>query len=294
MQGMVKTSVAGLTRAWEATCVACSAVGHDLSQRLQTGVLADCERRTKLMMVGGVAVFALAVMILLLFVLPAVQIAGTPSEAQPGAAPGGPAGPPGAPAGPPGATPGPPGPPGPPGETPGGAAGGPPGAPGASPAGPAGAGAAGAATGAAVQLPIEASRPNPFAAPGVTTKTPVSAVKEFKTTKTKYGPNWSHFPITLRRGFLRPERPPHPPPGPSPSEIGAIAAGAQSRVRISSILWSEGSPLATYETTAGETGTVGPGDMIDNFRVMEIGRNYVVIQDTKTNVTQRLPLRTEE
>jgi len=66
-------------------------------------------------------------------------------------------------------------------------------------------------------------------------------------------------------------------------------------MRISSILWSEGSPLATYETPTGETGTVGPGDMIGNYKVIEIGRDYVIVQDTKTIAPpQRLSLKTSQ
>ncbi|NLO73066.1 MAG: hypothetical protein GX100_03005 [candidate division WS1 bacterium] len=267
--------------AWQSVCAAC----RHLTEPLRTAEsLAERERQTKLMMVSGVALFGVAVMILLLFVLPAVQMTGTPSEAQPppgGEMPGGEAMPPAG--GPPMGDPGMPG-------GPEGMPGGPPGAPGAGPPGEA---AAAPAAPAVVQPPLERSRPNPFAPVGVTTKAPVSAVKEFKTAKTKYGPVWSQVPVTLRAGFLRPERPAHPPPGPSPSEIGEIVAETRAKIRVSSILWSEGSPLATYETTAGETGTVGPGDMIDNYRVTEIGRTHMTIQDTRTNVTERLPLRTE-
>ena len=82
------------------------------------------ERRTKIVMISGVGVFALALMILFLFVLPATQMGGIPSEAQ-GPAPG--ATPPPSPGMPPGAAPG--GAPGPaPGEAPDKTGGGPPGA----------------------------------------------------------------------------------------------------------------------------------------------------------------------
>jgi len=138
--------------------------------------------------------------------------------------------------------------------------------------------------------PLEPSRPNPFGAVGVAAK---SMTRELGTRATIYGPDWSRIPITRRVGFLQPTRPPHPPPGPSAIEAAAIATGAGARIRISSILWSEGSPLATYETSAGETGTVGPGDLIDRFKVVEIGRDYVVVMDTRTNVPQRLPLKTQ-
>jgi hypothetical protein len=182
--------------------------------------------------------------------------------------PGAPVGMPGAPTGMPGAEGGMPGMPGAGGE-----------AAAAAPAAP-----------AVVLPPLEPSRPNPFGGVGVATK---SLTQELRTRATKYGPDWSRIPITRRVGFLQPTRPPHPAPGPSASEAAAIATGAGAKIRISSILWSEGSPLATYESTSGETGTVGPGDLIDKFRVVEIGRDYVVVMDTKTNVPQRLPLKTE-
>ncbi len=239
------------------------------------------ERRTKIVMVSGVGVFAVALMILFLFVLPAMQIGGTPSEAQPGPAPGGaPPMPGGAPPMPGGAPPMPGGV-----EMPGGP--GMPGAPGGAP------GAVGVPSGPA-QPPLEVARQNPFAAPGAA-ELP-GAAKEFKTTATKYGPDWSRLPITLREGFVPPERPPHPAPAPSSEEIRQIEEGAGAGFRISSILWTQGSPLATYETTDGKTGTVGPGDVVQvqgqSWKILEIGRDYVLVQNVRNPAaTQRVPLR---
>lgn len=162
-----------------------------------------------------------------------------------------------------------------------------PGAPGGAP------GAAGAAAGPA-QPPLEVARQNPFAAPGAA-QLP-GAAKEFKTAATKYGPDWSRLPITLREGFVPPERPPHPAPAPTPEEIRQIEEGAGAGFRISSILWTQGSPLATYETPDGKTGTVGPGDVVQvqgqSWKILEIGRDYVLVQNVRNPAaTQRVPLR---
>jgi len=257
-----------------------------LARRLSDAVWAPTaspvirERRTKLVMVSGVGLFAVALMILLLFVLPAMQVAGTPSEAQPpsqmpgapGAGPPAPA--PSAPA-PPGMAPGAPGMPGMP-EMPGMPGAAAPAAP-AAPAGPA--------------QPTLGCRENPFAPVGA--EAVVAAKKEYRTAATKYGPDWSRLPVTLREGFVRPQRPPHPSPAPTPEEIETLAAGAGALFRISSILWTAGAPLATYETPSGETGTIGPGDVVKGWRVTEIGRNYVIVQEVKSDRTQRLPLKTE-
>ena len=237
------------------------------------GTLALRERRTKIVMVSGVGLFAVALMILFLFVLPAMQIGGTPSEAQP--------------AGPPGPNPGSAPPPGPPSAS---SPPGPPG-PGASAPGAPGVAPVAAAPAGAEQPPLELSRQNPFGAPGVA---PGAPLKEFRTAKTKYGPDWSRLPITLRVGFVPPERPPHPPPAPSAEEIKRIEEGAGAGFRISSILWTQGSPLATYETPSGETGTVGPGEVVKGWRVVEIGRTYVILQNVRNPAaTQRLALKTE-
>ncbi len=240
-----------------------------LYQRLSEALLAGDdspatrERRTKIVMVSGIGLFAVSLMVLFLFVLPAMQIAGTPSEAQ-----------------------GPPPPP--PGPEMGGMPGGPPGAPPmpGAPAAPAAAGPSGAPL-----PPLEISRQNPFAEPG---EPAGPALQEFRTAKTKYGPDWSQLPITLRVGFVPPERPPHPPPAPTVEEIRQIEEGAGTGFRISSILWTQGSPLATYETPGGETGTIGPGDVVSGWKVVEIGRSYVVVQNVRNPAaTQRLALRTE-
>ncbi|HEY3397108.1 MAG TPA: hypothetical protein VGM19_05545 [Armatimonadota bacterium] len=231
------------------------------------------ERRTKFMMVGGLGVFAVAVMILLLFVLPFVQMTAEAQSPAPGAAP--PA--PGAPASGPPPMPGAPGAPG--------AASmpGAPGVPGAE------AGAAAPAASGVPQSPLEVARPNPFSIAGAA-PLPASVTKEYRTGATKYGPDWSRLPITLRKGFVRPERPPHPPPGPSAEDIQAISGGAAAKFSVSIILWTQGSPLATIEAD-GDTGSVAPGETFHGWRVVEIGQNYVIMLDPKTNTTQRLQLK---
>ena len=165
------------------------------------------------------------------------------------------------------------------------------GAPGGSGA-PGGAAPAAAAAAGTPQLPLEAARQNPFAVPeGAAVVLP----KAFKTNRTTYGPDWHHYPVTLRSAFIRPQRPPVPAPGPTATEIEEIQKGAGTGFRISSILWTEGKPLAVYETPSGETGTVGPGDVVHGWKIIEIGQNYVVVQSVRNPAaTQRLPLKTEK
>lgn len=137
--------------------------------------------------------------------------------------------------------------------------------------------------------PLERNRDNPFAPLGAAALGIIS-LEDYITSATTYGPDRSALPITLREGFVRPSRPLHPAPAPSPEEIETIAAGAE--LRISSIMWVAGKPFATYETPDGRTGTIGPGDVVEDWRVIEIGRDYVMVQNTKNReMVQRLPLK---
>jgi len=133
-------------------------------------------------------------------------------------------------------------------------------------------------------VPLEVPRANPFEpAPDRATT--------FRTSATKYGPDWSRIPITVRpnltfsqltypRTVVVPELPP------SPSE--AVA-------RITGIIWADGSAMATYETTNPEngrrvSGVVRPGERIKGWEVVQIGENQVRVRNTETRQQQTLTL----
>jgi len=205
------------------------------------------ECKAKTMVVGSAGAFVIAIVILLLFVLPASQVGSPPVEAQP-----------------PGVGGGPPGMPGMPGM-------GPPSAMG-------GAQVAAAPPAEFKGPPLEAERDNPFASPAVELEPALA-------TATKYGPDWSRMPVTTRVGFVRPERPPRPaPPEPPPPT-------AKRFLRISSIMWSGGRPTATYETADGKTGTIQPGDWVEEWQVIEMGQDYVVVKHRDTGEIQRVFLK---
>jgi len=119
----------------------------------------------------------------------------------------------------------------------------------------------------------------------------VTATGAYRTGATRYGPDWSRYPITLREPFMRPWRALHPAPAPTQGQAQATREGTAGLFRVSSVMWVQGRPSATYEMPDGKYGSVTPGDLIGNWRVTEIGRSYVIVQDTQTNVVQRLPLK---
>ena len=235
------------------------------------------ECKAKTMVVGSAGVFVIAIVILLLFVLPASQVGSPPVEAQPPGSMGPGSTPPGASgewttrlglggygAGYPGVPPGMPGAPGMPGMGPFGAMGG-----------------AQVATAPPAEFkgpPLESERDNPFTPPGVELELALAAA-------TKYGPDWSRMPVTTRVGFVRPERPPRPaPPEPPPPT-------AKRFLRISSMMWSAGRPIATYEAADGKTGTIQPGDWVEEWQVIEMGQDYVVVKHRDTGEIQRVFLK---
>ena len=238
------------------------------------------ERKAKSMVAGGAGIFVIAVIIMLLFVLPANR-AGSPSvEAQPPA--GGPPAIPGyrqprdstAMGAPPG-MPGVGGMPGAPGMR---AVPGMPGVPGIMPGMLPGVMAAAPPSTEFKGPALESPRDNPFAPPGIELDLALAAA-------TQYGPDWSRIPVTTRVGFVRPERPPRPiPPAPPPPT-------AKRFLRISSMMWSEGRPIATYETAAGKTGTIQPGDWVEEWQVIEMGQDYVIVENRDTGEIQRVFLK---
>ncbi len=221
------------------------------------------EQKAKALVAGGVAVFVVGLVILLLLVVPAArqgQVASAqdeeqlmeepPMEGQPmeggpgeeGFGPGAEMGAPGAPEA------GPVEPP-PPGE------------------------------------PLEASRPNPFAprAAALGTSEEVRAAMAYR-----YGPNWDELPIAERVAFVRPEVPTPPVPPPPP-----MRPAVEDLLRITSIMWgADGQALAAYEPPDGPPGVLKPGDRVPGgWLVTEIRRNGVTLRNAQSGEIQQLELR---
>ena len=120
--------------------------------------------------------------------------------------------------------------------------------------------------------PLESSRPNPF----------LREVGTVPRVGTTYGPNWQQMPLASHVGIgsvqRRPEREP--------------AAGPEAAfMRIGSIMWTGGRPLAIYEMRAGKTGTVQLGDIIDDWLVEQIGQDYVMVRNVVSGERRRAPLK---
>lgn len=132
--------------------------------------------------------------------------------------------------------------------------------------------------------PFEPSRPNPFqAGAGVE----IEAIETIKTRITRYGPDWQQMPLASRVGLIATKRPP---------ELEAEAAPKPKEkkfMRISSILWMAGRPLAIYEMAGGETGSIQPGDIIDNWLAQQIGQDYALMKHIVSGETRRVPLKTK-
>jgi|LSQX01.3.fsa_nt_gb hypothetical protein len=218
----------------------------------------------------------LAGVVFLLVVLPAMKGGASPSFAQPDelAEPGMPEGPedPGMPpgAGEPGMPGGPPGMPG----------GGPDfgGAPmsGAAPDGPTE--PSSSFKGAPIEpSPTQPFRPAPIAG-GAFGDVPLERMQV-----TRYGSNWSQIPITQRMGFPDPEVPARKAPKPPSAVIDA-----DKPLRVTSIMWTQdGQALAVYEFGEGPdklSGVVRPGDVVENWRAVEIRGDHIVVEDRKSNV----------
>lgn len=143
--------------------------------------------------------------------------------------------------------------------------------------------------------PLEPSRRNPFGRVGVPEGVLITPMREYRTAATRYGPDWSQLPITLHKPFIRPWSAPHPAPEPTEEQAERQRVGVAGQFRVSSIMWTRtGRPSATLERPTGETDAVLPGDTVNGWRVTEIGRNYVIVQDTATSMTQRLALKSAD
>jgi len=224
------------------------------------------KRKAKIMMAGGLGSLMIALALLLMVVLPATQIGSITTEAQPqmpgpsGAAPPRPGGMPGPPM--------------------------PGGAPTLGGMGMMGTGI-GMGMGAAPAPvessftgdPFENSQPNPFSG-GIGIETPAAVTRA-----TTYGPVWSELPLASRIGIgpaqRRPEREP----------VAAPEVAEVKFMRISSIMWAGDRPLAIYEMRDGKTGSVQPGDIVDDWLVEQIGQDYVKVSNVVSGEVRRVPLK---
>ena len=131
--------------------------------------------------------------------------------------------------------------------------------------------------------PFESSRPNPFQArAGVE----LEAIENIKMAATTYGPNWAEVALASRIGLVPPDR------RPERKAEGVPEPGEKEFMRISGVLWTAGKPLAIFETADGGTGSVRPGDVVDDWLVEQIGQDYVLVRNMISGVCQRVLLKT--
>ncbi len=126
--------------------------------------------------------------------------------------------------------------------------------------------------------PFESTQPNPFSGGlGIAAAT----------VSTKYGPNWDQLPLASRVGIGSAQRRPEPEPVAAP-EVGEVKF-----MRISSIMWAGDRPLAIYEMRTGQTGSIQPGDIVDDWLVEQIGQDYVRVSNVVSGEVRRVLLRTK-
>jgi hypothetical protein len=140
--------------------------------------------------------------------------------------------------------------------------------------------------------PIEPSNQNPFSGAGAVSTGEEQLLEDMYVTN--YGNDWSRIPVTLQKGFPRPEVPEREAPAPPPS-----AVGPEKPLRITSIMWTkDGQALAVYEYGEEDdmdSGTIRPGDVVDTWRVVEIRQDLVIVEDrssgarTEVYLTHRAP-----
>lgn len=125
--------------------------------------------------------------------------------------------------------------------------------------------------------PFENSRPNPFVS--------VLDAQAIRTAGTTYGPDWSQMPLASYLGIGSVQR------RPEPEVIAAAEAEEAKFMRIGGIMWTAGRPLAMYEMRTGETGSVAPGDIVDDWQIEQIGQDYVAVRNVVSGESRRLGLR---
>lgn len=129
--------------------------------------------------------------------------------------------------------------------------------------------------------PLEPYRENPFL--------PLEAAgrRERMPWVRSYGWSMSRFPIAMAASMPRPSRPePKAPPPPPPP--------AEKFLRVSSIAWTGGQAMATYETPDGKTGVVKPGEFVGEWQVVEILRDRIKVKHRKSGEVQEVFLRPRE
>ena len=125
--------------------------------------------------------------------------------------------------------------------------------------------------------PFESSRPNPFSS-GLGIPVRVG---------TKYGPNWDEMPLASRIEIGSVRRRPRPDPVAAP-EVTEVKF-----MRISGIMWTGDRPLAIYEMGSGESGSVQPGDIVDDWLVEQIGQDSVNVRNVVSGESRRVPVKTK-
>ncbi len=108
--------------------------------------------------------------------------------------------------------------------------------------------------------PFEGSQPNPFSG-GIGTEAGVA--------------------VTIGPAQRRPE----------PEPVAAPELGEVKFMRISSIMWNSDRPLAIYEMRNGKTGSIQPGDIVDDWLVEQIGQDYVKVSNVVSGEVRRVPLK---
>ena len=129
--------------------------------------------------------------------------------------------------------------------------------------------------------PLENSRPNPFVSGAG------EGVPSMRAAGTTYGPNWQQMPLASRMSIGPAERAPEPEP------VAAPEVSEQKFMRISGILWAAGKPLAIFEMRNGQTGSVQPGDIIDDWLVEQIGQDYVMVRNVVSGERHRVLLKSK-
>lgn len=103
-----------------------------------------------------------------------------------------------------------------------------------------------------------------------------------------YGTNWHRLPITARLGFVRPAIPARTAAQPpAPTEAPSFD------ITVTSILWTQdGQAMAVYES-GGKSGVVKPGDIVNDWQVVEIWRDRIIVADKKSGGQQSVYITTK-
>jgi hypothetical protein len=136
--------------------------------------------------------------------------------------------------------------------------------------------------------PLEPSRENPFAPLGTTGYAELD-LDVFRTVGTKYGPDWSKLPVSIRKPFPALGGEPRLMPGDVTVDDFATVAD-DLELRLTSVLWIEDRALATYEDQYDKIRTVELGDSVDEWQVIQIGKNFIQLKHPGTGESKRLSM----